>query len=436
MHPKLALFLYSMLWWPVATLALIRLYLKSLKQPSYRKRIKERFGVWPSMPTGSFWVHAVSVGEVIACKELVEQWMLKHPNTPVLITTMTPTGSDTVKKLFAGRVFHAYLPWDFQSTQRRLVQQLKPCSLTIMETELWPNLIHACYAEQVPVIVANARLSERSFRGYRRFSALTQPMLQRISGIAAQHAPDAERFARLGVHSKCLQVTGSIKFDIAPNDALQADIKRWKQSLNGRPTWTAASTHPGEEAILLEVHQHIVKQIPNALLLLVPRHIERSDKISELIRQQGFQFSKRSVDTHCSDRDSVFLVDTLGELMLFYGIADAAFIGNSLNNGGGHNPIEPASLAVPVISGNSYVNFQTIFDAMKLDNAAIIVDTPEQLTQRILGLFKSRDLRDTFGQKAFQFYQQQQGALGRLITWVEVLTRTKKLSVKQPKETL
>jgi 3-deoxy-D-manno-octulosonic-acid transferase len=434
MNKQLALTLYSLLWWPVALIAFVRLLVKSLKQPGYRHRIKERIGVWPTVPTGSFWVHAVSVGEVIASKELIEQWLSKNPNMPVLITTMTPTGSDTVQQLFSGRVFHAYLPWDLKSIQRRLVRKLKPTSLTIMETELWPNLIHACHAERVPVIVANARLSERSYRGYQRFSSLTLPMLSAISGIAAQHEPDGERFAKLGVAPERLKVTGSIKFDIARDEQLDRNIRLWKTAIAGRPTWIAASTHPGEDEQVLAAHKKILAKIPNALLLLVPRHIERADKIVNLINQQGFEYSRRSTDINITANSQVFLVDTLGELMLFYGISVAAFIGNSLNNGGGHNPIEPASLSVPVISGNSYVNFQTIFDAMHHDNAVIIIDSVEALTQRITGLLKSKDLRDTYGQKAFEFYQHQQGALKRLIKWIEQIALIS-TSRQQHKET-
>lgn len=330
MNKQLALTLYSLLWWPVALIAFVRLLVKSLKQPGYRHRIKERIGIWPTVPTGSFWVHAVSVGEVIASKELIEQWLSKNPNMPVLITTMTPTGSDTVKQLFEGRVFHAYLPWDLKSIQRRLVRKLKPTSLTIMETELWPNLIHACHAKRVPVIVANARLSERSYRGYQRFSSLTLPMLSAISGIAAQHEPDGERFAKLGVAPERLKVTGSIKFDIARDEQLDRNIRLWKSAITGRPTWIAASTHPGEDEQVLAAHKEILAKIPNALLLLVPRHIERADKIVSLINQQGFEYSRRSTDTDITANSQVFLVDTLGELMLFYGISDAAFIGNSL----------------------------------------------------------------------------------------------------------
>lgn len=435
MNKQLALTLYSILWWPVALIAFVRLFIKSLKQPGYRHRIKERIGFWPTVPTGSFWVHAVSVGEVIASKELIEQWLNKNPNMPVLITTMTPTGSDTVKQLFAGRVFHAYLPWDLSNIQRRLVRKLKPTSLTIMETELWPNLIHACHAELVPVIVANARLSERSFRGYQRFSSITVPMLSKISGIAAQHEPDGNRFAKLGVKPEHLKVTGSIKFDIERDAQLDNNIQQWKTTLAGRPTWIAASTHPGEDEQVLAAHKEIVSKIPNALLLLVPRHIERADKIANLIRQQGFEYSQRSTDVNITDSSQVFLVNTLGELMLFYGIADAAFIGNSLNNGGGHNPIEPAALSIPVITGNSYVNFQTIFDAMRHDNAVVVIDSPEALAQRVTGLFKSKDLRDTLGQKAFEFYQQQQGALKRLVQWIELLTHANTPKQQHRKET-
>jgi 3-deoxy-D-manno-octulosonic-acid transferase len=291
-----------------------------------------------------------------------------------------------------------------------------------METELWPNLIHACRTYNVPVIIANARLSERSYRGYQRFSALTVPMLKAVTAIAAQHKPDGERFLKLGVKKQNLNVTGSIKFDIQHPVELKAQIERWKQTIQSRPTWIAASTHPGEEEIILSAHQQVLTHTPNALLILVPRHIERADKISELIQRQSLSFSRRTQTQHISLDKQVFLVDTLGELMLFYGLSDIAFIGNSLNQGGGHNPIEPASFAKPIITGDRYVNFKTIFDAMKHQQAVIVVDSEQALTERLLELLSSTSLCANYGQNAVDFYKQQQGALERLFQWIETLT--------------
>ena len=206
---------YSVLWWLLTPLVLLRLWFKGRRQPAYRQRIAERFGRWPEVPQGCFWVHAVSVGETIAAKPLIERWQTLHPDIPVLVTSMTPTGSETVRKLFGHSVHHAYLPWDYARTQKALVKRLQPKLLVIMETELWPNLIRACAEHQTPVLLANARLSEKSKQGYLKLKSFTRPMLRRLTAIAAQHTPDADRFAELGVDERKIQVTGSIKFDIA-----------------------------------------------------------------------------------------------------------------------------------------------------------------------------------------------------------------------------
>jgi 3-deoxy-D-manno-octulosonic-acid transferase len=423
MKTRLALTSYSLLWWLLLPWVLLRLWLKGRRQPDYRLRWAERMGRWPLYPQGCLWIHAVSVGETIAAKALVEQWLQRHPDIPILLTSMTPTGSATVRKLFGTTVHHAYLPWDLAGLQRKLVERLQPRLLVIMETELWPNLIHACRRAEVPVLLANARLSEKSQLGYQRLSALARPMLNSLTGIAAQHMPDADRFASLGVDERKLQVTGSIKFDIKLDVQANKLSKQLLRAIGTRPIWIAASTHEGEDELLLKAHSKLKVKLPDALLILVPRHPERADRIGGLLYKQHFQFARRSLDQVPNADQSVFLIDTLGELMTFFGLAQAAFIGNSFNGGGGHNPIEPASLAVPVLIGPTYTNFQTIVEAMRAEQAVVVVQSVDELRDRLLGLLQSKDLRDTYGQRAYLFYQQQQGALKRLLTWIENLIK-------------
>jgi len=415
----LARHFYSLLFYLLVPVVLVRVWLRGRKLPAYRKRIGERFGHWPEMPEGMLWVHTVSVGETIAARPLIERWLERHPDIPVLVTTMTPTGSDTVKAQFDERVYHAYLPWDLPHVQKRLLRTLKPRALVIMETELWPNLVHACRKAKVPVLLANGRLSIKSMRGYRKLRWLTQPMLNSLTGIAAQYAPDAERFHELGVEQGRLEVTGSIKFDLPLTSELHSRIEHYRKQLHGRPVWVAASTHTGEDEQVLEVHKAVRTHLPDALLILVPRHPDRFDTVADLLDQNRWRFSRRSRVQKPRKTDAVFLADTLGELMLFYGAAQAAFIGNTLNGGGGHNPIEPAALARPVLMGPSYFNFQSIVDAMAKDHSAVIVEDTQELSKRLIGLLKSQDLRDTFGQRAYLFFQQQQGALKRLENWIE-----------------
>ncbi len=432
MKQRIVLISYSLLWWLLTPLVLARLWVKGRKQPGYRQRWAERFGHWPTYPAECFWVHAVSVGETIAAKELIESWLRDHPDMPILVTSMTPTGSDTVKKLFGERVRHAYLPWDFARIQRKLVKRLQPKLLVIMETELWPNLIHACHLQNVPVLVANARLSEKSKQGYLKLSALTQPMLQEITGIAAQHAPDAKRFTALGVDERKIQITGSIKFDIQLDSKTASVAKRLQTAIGKRPIWIAASTHEGEDEKILAVHAKLKIKLPDALLILVPRHPERADKIAGTLYKQHFGFARRSLDETPTTSQSVFLIDTLGEMMTFFELAQAAFIGNTLNGGGGHNPIEPAALATPVLMGPSFFNFQSIVEAMRSEQAVIIIHDEEELRNRLLGVLQSKDLRDTYGQRAYLFFQQQQGALKRLTTWIEDLLSVEKSQQSNP----
>ena len=415
----LARHLYSFLFYLLVPAVVIRVWLRGRSLPAYRKRLKERFGHWPDMPEGMLWIHSVSVGETIAARPLIERWLDRHPDIPVLVTTMTPTGSETVKAQYGDRVHHAYLPWDLPHVQRRLVRKLKPRALVIMETELWPNLVNACKNAKVPVLLANGRLSARSLRGYRKMRWLTQPMFESLTGIAAQYAPDAERFHTLGVPDSRLEVTGSIKFDLPLTSELHSRIEQYRKQLHGRPVWVAASTHNGEDEQLLDVHKAIRAKLPDALLILVPRHPDRFNAVADLLDKDRWRYSRRSRVQKPRKADAVFLADTLGELMLFYGAAQAAFIGNTLNEGGGHNPIEPAALARPILMGPSYFNFQSIVDAMAKDHSAVIVADTHELTQRLIGLLKSQDLRDTFGQRAYVFFQQQQGALRRLETWIE-----------------
>lgn len=411
--------LFTALLYCLTPALLLRLWLRGRTLPGYRQRWRERFGHWPAMPEGALWLHSVSVGETIAARPFVERWLTRHPDIPVIITTMTPTGSDTVKSLFGDRVRHAYLPWDYPHVYRRLLPRLNPKALVIMETELWPNLINACDRHRVPVFLINGRLSERSARGYDRFRALTRPMLQQLTGIAAQHWPDAERFESLGVPAGHIEVTGSIKFDLDIARTLTADIAAFTRLLKGRPVWVAASTHDGEEADLLGVHQQIIRVLPEALMILVPRHPDRFGTVADMLDESGLRYSCRSQCDQPCDNDQVYLADSLGELMVFFGAAQVAVMGNTFNGGGGHNPIEPAALGKPVLVGPSYTNFQSIINAMHKEQGIIVTDSLQALEQRLLGLLKSRDLRDTFGQRAYVFYQQQQGALQRLEHWLD-----------------
>jgi 3-deoxy-D-manno-octulosonic-acid transferase len=257
-------------------------------------------------------------------------------------------------------------------------------------------------------------------------------MLNRLTGIAAQHTPDANRFADLGIDDRKIQVTGSIKFDINVDKKTTAASNTLSQQIGLRPIWIAASTHEGEDEKLLRVHAKLKIKLPNALLILVPRHPERADRLAGLLYKEHFQFARRSQNEVPNSNHSVYLIDTLGEMMVFFDLAQAAVIGNTFNQGGGHNPIEPAALAKPVITGPSFFNFQTIIEAMRAEQSIVIVQDEDELKNRLLGLLQSKDLRDTYGQRAYLFFQQQQGALKRLTTWIEDITELEESKNKNP----
>lgn len=410
---------YNLLWLIALPAVLLRLGLKSIAQPTYRQRLLERFGLWPVLPRQCLWLHAVSVGEALAARGLIQYWQQHHPQVPLLVTTTTPTGAEAIKRLFGDSLYHAYLPWDLEWILRPLLGRLRPRMLILMETEIWPSLINACALRNIPVVLANARLSERSFKRYQRLQPLASSVLSKFSAVAAQHISDAERFRQLGLTSQQLQVTGSIKFDIDIPASHVADFDELGACFAKRLVWIAASTHSGEEEILLRIHARVRDKIPHLLLLLVPRHPHRAEQIATRLQNQPLAFARRSMQQLPAHEESVFLIDTLGELMDFFQLAQVAFMGNSLNQGGGHNPIEPAALAKPILIGPSYFNFQAIIDAMKRDQAVMIIKDETELESRLTGLLLSEDLRDTYSQRAYQYFLQQQGALKRLTTCLE-----------------
>ncbi|MEJ6655680.1 MAG: lipid IV(A) 3-deoxy-D-manno-octulosonic acid transferase, partial [Pseudomonas sp.] len=344
-------FLYSLIFTLCLPLILARLLYRAWSAPAYARRWRERFALGGDLRADGIWVHAVSVGESIAAAPMVRELRKRHPQLPITITCMTPTGSEQIRKLFGDEVGHAYLPYDLPWLQRRIIRRLQPRIAIIMETELWPNLVAECGRADVPVVLANARLSERSARGYQRVSGLVRPMFSALDWVAVQTAAEAERFLALGVRQTAMTVTGSIKFDLKPGVELLATAAQWRAQWGERPVWIAASTHSGEDEIVLAAHRQVLQQHSDALLILVPRHPERFDAVARQIEGAGLSMVRRSAGNMPTPSDQVLLGDTMGELMQFYACADVAFVGGSLIPGGGHNYLEPAALGLPVLSG-------------------------------------------------------------------------------------
>ena len=423
--------LYTLLFHLGLPLVAGRLAWRAWQAPAYAKRIGERFAFGlPPLKPGGIWLHAVSVGESIAAAPLVRELLARYPQLPITITCMTPTGSERIQAMFggaeyAGRVQHCYLPYDLPWAAARFLDQVQPKLAVIMETELWPNHIHQCAKRGIPVALANGRLSERSARGYARFANLTAPMLAELDLLAVQTELEAERFRSLGARPECVEVTGSIKFDLTIDPALltRAAALRQQWQATQRPVWIAASTHAGEDEIVLAAHRELLTHNPDALLILVPRHPERFNAVFELSQRQGFSARRRSTDEALLTSDQVLLGDTMGELLFLYALADIAFVGGSLVANGGHNLLEPAALGKPVLSGSHLFNFLEIAAQLRAAGALSEVADAEELAQHVAQLWREPEAAQTMRDAGQAVMQANQGALARLLAGLGRLLR-------------
>lgn len=410
--------LYTLLLHLALPLIALRLALRARKAPAYTRRVKERFSfALPPLKPGGIWVHAVSVGESIAAAPMIRALQARYPELPITVTCMTPTGSERIQALFGDSVQHCYLPYDLPWAAARFLHRVRPRLAVVMETELWPNHIHQCARRGIPVALANARLSERSARGYARFGKLTAPMLAELSLIAVQTQAEAQRFLDLGARPDCVEVTGSIKFDLKIDAELlqrAAELRRQWQA-EQRPVWIAASTHAGEDEIVLAAHRQLLETRPNALLILVPRHPERFNSVHELCLSDGLTTRRRATGEAVQAGDQVLLGDTMGELLFLYALADIAFVGGSLVANGGHNLLEPAALGKPVLSGPHLFNFLEIAAQLRAAGALSEVANAAQLAERTATLLDTPAEAQRMSTAGLAVLKANQGALERLL---------------------
>ncbi len=370
------------------------------------------------------WVHAVSVGEVIAAAPLIRRLMTMLPDIRVLVTTMTPTGADQVARLLGDRVSHGYAPYDFSWVVRRFLTRVRPRMLVLMETELWPNMVRMSATRRVPMVLINARLSERSARGYRWIAPLTRMMLTRLTWIAAQYPEHARRFVELGAPVENVEVVGSMKFDVEiPSDlrdrtaALQA---RW--GVKGRPVWIAASTHAGEDDVVLAAHRRVLRTLPRALLILVPRHPSRFDDVSRLA---AGQLIAERMSGAVSDRAQVIVGDTMGQLSYLFGMAQVAFIGGSLVEHGGHNPIEAAAVGLPLLMGRYDFNFTAVAAAFEMAGCLHRVEDAAGLAASVTALFEDASRREFESHCAREVVACNEGATERIAKRLAAIERSR-----------
>jgi len=416
--------LYSCLFYLGLPLALLKLWKRSRKAPAYAQRIGERFAHIPQRDDQPLWIHAVSVGETVAIAPLIEQLLERQPDIPLLVTTTTPTGSERVKTLFGDRVSHCYCPYDLPHLLHRFLKRVKPRGLVIVETELWPNMLAACAKRKIPVLLANARLSERSARGYQKVSALTRPMMQQLSCVAAQDNEGGQRFVELGLSPEKLQVTGSIKFDHQPPaDAVTNGLELRKQWGEHRPVLIAGSTREGgEDGMLLEVFGQLKQPYSELLLILVPRHLERFDSATQQAEAAGWNTSRRSLNNATAQTD-VFVGDSMGEMATYYAAADLCFVGGSLVETGGQNPLEPAMLGKPVFMGPHLFNFSDIAKQLEQAGGLTVVSNIDELTKVLKQRLENPEQARQQGATAHAFVEKNQGALERLYQLTENVFR-------------
>lgn len=404
-------FLYSLLFYLLVPFILLRLAYKGRRVPGYRSRWRERFALQPipESERGAIWVHAVSVGEVEAAVPLIR---ILQGQGRVLLTTTTPTGSARVRALFGDTVSHVYLPYDVPDAVQRFLDGYRPSMAIFMELEIWPNLFAGCGKRAIPLYLINARLSEKSARGYQWLPRFVASTLANVSRLCAQGEADAARFAALGLPEERIVVTGSIKFDLELPEDLPERGKALRASLFGlRPVWIAASTHAGEEDQVLEVFLTLRRDYPDLLLLLAPRHPERSPEIRALCQQRGLQCVTRSSGTPCSPDTAVFILDTLGELKQFYAVGDIAFIGGSLVPVGGHNVLEPAALGIPILFGPLMDNFVEISRKLLAEQGAVQIRHQSELSDQVSRLLADATAREQLGENARRFLNANRGAL-------------------------
>lgn len=409
--------LYSAILYLLLPVTLYHLVWRGFRQSAYFLRWGERYGFYGNRrdaPT-PLWLHAVSVGEVAAAAPLVNALLERHPHTRLLITCITPTGSARIQSLWGGRVTHVYLPYDLPGALRRFLHHFRPERALIMETELWPNLLFGCRDAGIPLAIVNARLSARSLRGYRVLAPLVSRALATASQVCAQSREDAERFIRLGAVPARVSVSGNLKFDvIAAPDAGQL-AAQLRTAAGGRAIWIAASTHPDEEAAVLEAHLALRQHFPQLLLLWAPRHPERFRAVSELARAAPLATATRSQHGLPSAADAVFVIDTLGELPRFFAAADVAFVGGSLQAIGGHNLLEPASTGLPIVTGPHLHNFAAIAARLGESGVLDVIDTADALPDAIARWLRDAPARARAAVAARQLVAEGRGALANTL---------------------
>ncbi len=429
-----ALLIYRVILLLLLPILLLALLFRSISDSKYRKRLSERLGFFPNTVSdqknnkGGIVVHAASVGEVIALTPFVEQLLQQYPHLTITITTFTPTGSAQVKKQFSNRVQHSFLPLDIYPCTQLFLARLQPKLMIFMETELWPNLISQCASKKIKLLLINGRLSANSMKSYQKISAIIQPTLNHFDKILCQSSDNLANFVKLGAHTDQCQMSGNLKFDISINASTNKKQAKLAELLpKHRQLWLVASTHQGDEEIILAAFNVIKKSFPQLLLVIVPRHPERFSSVAKLCVNKGYSLAKRSENTVVTIQN-IWLLDTLGELMAAYALADIVTMGGSFSHIGGHNPLEPALFKKPIIVGSDMSNFTEILTQLKQNKGVVQLlptnDNTAQaqlLAQAVISILKDKQAASSLGVQAHQVVLNNQGASERTLAQVQEL---------------
>ena len=410
---------------------LLRLLWRSRRAAAYRERWRERFALYDAQnKPGKVDIvfHAVSVGEVHAAVPLIRQLQTQDPDLEILVTTTTPTGSARVSALLSDTVTHVYLPYDIPGAVKRFLNCVSPQLLVIMETEWWPNLLHYSHQRGIRIMLANARLSEKSQQNYGGIAKLARHMLTQFECITAQSEEDSKRLQMLGADAEKIQVVGNVKYDMSLNRVQIEQAEKDKAGLQARPVLIAASTRildgDAEEEKVLKAFALIRAGLPDALLVLVPRHPERFDEVARMAQKAGFEVARRSSNTLPGASESVLIGDSMGEMHYYFGLADVAFVGGSLVNTGCQNIIEPAAMGLPVITGPSRFNFQAVSDQLVAAGGLALVADSDELAKKVCELLADADQRRAMGEAARRTVEANQGATGRNLAVINDLLLT------------
>jgi len=419
--PTWLLWSYRCLWCLIMPFVLLRMWWRGRKVSGYRSHWRERFGFNTVSGSVDLWWHAVSVGELIASVPTLKAIRQQYPDLRILLTVTTPTGRQCAKDRLPEFEL-AYMPFDCWFGLSRVFARNQPKAIVIMETELWPELLSQAHKRHVPVVLANARMSEKSTRGYQRLSRMTRELLKSLNYIGAQSALDAERFNTLGAEADTVAVMGNLKFDFPEVTSTLEQGRALRTNWQRSVVWVAASTHAGEDELILKAHQRIREAFPQALLVLVPRHPDRFDQVARLIIAEGFSLARRSNEEQVTEATGVYLGDTMGELMLLMAASDAAFVGGSLVPHGGHNLLEPVQCHVPVLTGPHTHNFTHVHNLLETAGGVVTVANESVLGKEMVDLLRHSDRQQTLIAAANSVLASNRGAQARLVKHIgEVL---------------